>query len=161
MTNAPLKVVDGIVVSLKYELRLQEDGPVVERSKEQAPWIFRQGQHEAVPGLERALYGMQVGEEKDFKVDAADGYGQIDPQAVRLVPRRVVSTKAELVPGLKLRLRAKSTGKISHVQVVDIGKDNVLLDFNHQFAGKTLYYHVRIVDLRPATQEELAQNQQQ
>jgi FKBP-type peptidyl-prolyl cis-trans isomerase SlyD len=40
--------------------------------------------------------------------------------------------------------------------VAEVRPDGVLLDFNHPLAGETLYFNVKIVDLRPATGEELA-----
>jgi FKBP-type peptidyl-prolyl cis-trans isomerase SlyD len=161
VTDNLLKVVDGVVVSLDYQLRLEENDRVIKSSKEQSPLAFVQGQKQVVPGLERALYGMVVGEEKDITVEAADGYGQIDPAAVKAVPRHRLSTALELIPGMHMRLREKRTGKVVEVKVVEVGSDSVLLDFNHRLAGKTLYYHVRVADLRPATPEELAQSHEQ
>jgi FKBP-type peptidyl-prolyl cis-trans isomerase SlyD len=161
VTENTLKVADGMVVSLDYRLRLEEDGRVIKGSKKESPWAFVQGQKQAVLGLEQALYGMAVGEETHVKVEAADGYGPVDPAAVKSVPRHRVATTTELVPGMNLRLKEKRTGKISDVKVVEVGSDTVLLDFNHRLAGKTLYYHVRIADLRLATPEELAQSNEQ
>lgn len=161
MNNAALKVADGMLVSLEYKLRTEETGRVVKRTKEQSPSVFVQGQKQVVAGLEQALYGMAIGEEKNFTVEAAEGYGQISPEAIRTVQRRRISTAVELTPGINLRLRDKQTGQVSQAKVLEVSTDKVLLDFNHRLAGKRLYYHVRIADMRPATPEELAKGQEQ
>ena len=33
--------------------------------------------------------------------------------------------------------------------------DIIVLDFNHPLAGETLHFQVKVIDLRPATAEEL------
>ncbi len=112
-----------------------------------------------MPGLEQALYGMSVGEEKDVVVDATDGYGQINPRAIRTLPRQNVPSFAKAVPGQHLRLRQKSSGKRRQAIVVDVQPETIILNFNHPLAGKTLHFHIQVVDLRQATPEELAAGQ--
>ena len=156
MTETNLKIVDDLVVSLDYTLRL-DDGEVIDSSTSDSrePLEFLQGQGQIVPGLEHALYGMAVGDEKDVEVTPAEGYGEHDPQAYQEVARDVFPPEMNLQPGMGLRMRDDS-GQAFEVVVADVRPNGVMLDFNHPLAGETLFFHVKIVDLRPATSEELA-----
>ena len=75
---------------------------------------------------------------------------------MRTLPRKSVPSFAEAVPGQKLRLLHKRSGQVRRALVLEVQPDTIVLDFNHPLAGKTLYYHVRVDELRPATREELA-----
>jgi FKBP-type peptidyl-prolyl cis-trans isomerase SlyD len=154
MTDSKLKVADGMVVSLNYTLRL-DDGQVVDSSEGQDALQFLQGQGEIVPGLEQALYGMAVGEEKDVEVAPVDGYGETDPDAYQMVPHEIFPSDMVLSEGMGLRLH-DDTGQPLEAYVADIRTEGVLLDFNHPLAGETLFFHVKIASLRPGTNEEVA-----
>jgi FKBP-type peptidyl-prolyl cis-trans isomerase SlyD len=154
MTQSNLTVTDDVVVSLDYTLRL-DDGEVIDTSVDQAPLKFLQGRGQIIPGLEQALYGMGVGDEKDVVVAPADGYGEQDPDAFQEVPRDIFPSDMTLTQGMRLRMR-DSSGQVFEASVADIRPDNVLLDFNHPLAGETLHFQVKISDLRPATSEEAA-----
>ncbi len=154
MTDTELTVADGLVVSLDYTLRFDEGGEVVDTSAGQEPLEFLQGQGQIIPGLEQALYGMAVGDEKDVTVVPADGYGDFNPEAFQVVPHDAFPPDMSLTPGMGLHMRDNS-GQVFEVYVADVRPDGVLLDFNHPLAGKTLYFNVKIAGLRSATDEEL------
>jgi FKBP-type peptidyl-prolyl cis-trans isomerase SlyD len=153
MTDQELKVSKGLVVSLDYTLRLQE-GDVVDASAEQEPLEFLQGSNQIIPGLEQALYGMSIGEEAAVVVEPEQGYGQREPSAFQRVPLDSFPKDIDLELGMGIELVA-STGQPLLAFVTEIGDEDVLLDFNHPLAGETLYFDVRIADLRQATPEEL------
>lgn len=153
MTDTMLKVADGMVVSLDYTLRL-DDGQVIDSSNGREALQFLQGQGQIIPGLEQALYGMEVGEEKEVEVAPGDGYGETDPDAYQMVPHDLFPADMELSEGMGLRMRDES-GQPLEAYVANVSPDGVLLDFNHPLAGETLYFHVKITDLRPGTSEEL------
>jgi FKBP-type peptidyl-prolyl cis-trans isomerase SlyD len=149
-----LTVADGLVVGLDYTLRL-DDGETIDTSADQEPMEFLQGQGQIIPGLEQALYGMAVDDQKEVVVAPAEGYGEEDPDAFELVARDVFPADLELKPGAGLRMRDES-GQAMVAYVAEVRPDEVLLDFNHPLAGETLYFQVKIAALRPATSEELA-----
>jgi len=154
MRDKGLFVSDDMVVSLEYTLRLDEGGEVVDASENNEPLEFIQGHGEIVPGLEQALYGMSVGDEKRVVVQPDDGYGELDPDAFQLLPLDAFPSDVTLEPGMNLELEDEK-GEVMLAIVSEIRKDSVLLDFNHPLAGETLYFQVRVVGLRPATAEEL------
>ena len=153
MANNSLTVSDDIVVSLDYTLRL-DDGEVVDSSAGDEPLQFLQGRGQVIPGLERALYGMGVGDEKDVIIEAADAYGEPDDEAFEVVPRKMFPDDLNLEEGMGLRLLDRNSGEPVEAFVADLRSDRVMLDFNHPLAGETLYFHVEIAGLREATSEE-------
>ncbi|GIK58268.1 MAG: peptidylprolyl isomerase [Chloroflexi bacterium] len=149
-----LTVTDGIVVSLDYTLRL-DDGEIIDAS-EQEPLEFLHGYNQIIPGLERALTGMKVGESKEVIVAATDAYGEEDEDAYQLVERTLFPPEMELEEGMQLRMRDAQSGEAVDVVIAEVNESNVLLDFNHPLAGEELHFQVKVVGLRPATPEELA-----
>jgi FKBP-type peptidyl-prolyl cis-trans isomerase SlyD len=155
MANNKLKVVDDKVVSLAYELRLGEASEISESAKDE-PLEFIQGASQIIPGLERELYGMAVGEEKEVVIAPEDAYGERDEDEIVAVPRDTFPPSLDLVEGNPVALRDRQSGESFTAVVQEIGNDEVVLDFNHPLAGQTLYFHVKIVGVRDPTDEEVA-----
>ncbi len=153
MTNTNLTVADGLVVSLDYTLRL-DDGQVIDTTTDGDPLQFLQGGQQIIPGLEKALYGMGVGDEKDVELTPGEGYGNRNPDALELVPLDAFPADLELTEGMGLQLRDPA-GQEVVAYVGEIRPDAVVLDLNHPLAGEKLFFEVKIADLRPATSEEL------
>jgi FKBP-type peptidyl-prolyl cis-trans isomerase SlyD len=140
-------VKDGAVVSLEYTLS-GEDGKAIETNKGKAPIKFTQGSHQIVPGLEKGLEGMKVGEEKRVKVTPEEGYGPVNPQGFQEFPKEKIPSE-----GLKVGsvLMAKGPqGQQIPVRVHEIKEKTVVLDLNHPMAGKTLVFDVKVLDVQPA-----------
>ena len=93
---------------------------------------------------------MSAGDEKEIVVEAVNGYGEVDPEAVKTLSRKSIPTTAQAKPGQRVRLLHKSSGEVHKATVVDVQSEAVVLDFNHPLAGKTLHYHVRVDDVQSA-----------
>ena len=150
-----IKVKDGVVVSLDYTLRL-DDGEIIDSSEEGEPLEYLHGYGQIIPGLEKALVGLTVGDSKNVVVPAAEAYGEVDMEAFEIVPRSMFPDDLELEEGLALSLRDAETNEPFDASVAEVRENEVMLDFNHPLAGETLHFEVRIPALRPATEEELS-----
>ena len=91
-------VQDGLVVSMDYKLTV--DGEVLDSSEDAGPLQFLAGYGNIVPGLERELAGMKIGESKDVVVAPADGYGEFDEEAFMEVPRNEFPSDLQLEEGI-------------------------------------------------------------
>lgn len=154
MSTPALKVADDYVVTLEYVLTL-EDGEEVDRSDEDFALQILQGHGQIIPGLEKALYGMAVGESKKVVVAPAEGYGEYDEDSTDTLPRSAFPDDVELEPGLELELHDHESDDVYIAYVAEIDGDEVVIDFNHPLAGETLYFEVKVMDIRPATAEEI------
>ena len=150
--NDILKVQDGQVVAMDYTLHV--DGEVVDSSEGHEPLEFLQGVGSIIPGLERELYGMAIGETKKVVVAAADAYGEFDEQALVDVPKGEFPSQIPLEPGTELQVRGQD-GETMYGRITNVGEETVQLDFNHPLAGKELNFSVTIAALREASDEEL------
>jgi FKBP-type peptidyl-prolyl cis-trans isomerase SlyD len=153
--NTPKKpelVADDVVVSLDYTLRV--NGEIVDSTEGIDPILFIQGQENIIPGLEKQLYGMKIGDTRKVLVAAKDGYGESDPEAIVSVPRDEIPADIAVKPGLELTVRDED-GELMDAVVLSVSKDTVQLDFNHPLAGKELEFEVTVMDLREADPEEL------
>ena len=143
----------NMVVGLEYTLRL-DDGDVIDTSSGRGPLQFLQGHGQIIPGLEKELYGMALGDEKKVIVAPEEGYGQRKPDALRQFPRSSFPPDAEIETGMAVQL-VNPEGQPLMAFVEEIGDETVVLDLNHPLAGETLHFEVEVVALREATPEEL------
>src|SRR5918999_6222042 len=150
-------VKDGSVVSLQYTLS-GEDGKTIESNKGKEPLKYTHGSQQIVPGLEKGLAGMKMGEEKRVKVKPEEGYGPVDPKGFQEFPKDKIPPD-----GLKVgaMLTAKGPeGQTVPVRVHEIKEKTVVLDLNHPMAGKTLVFDIKVLDVQPAPPAQAPQPQQ-
>jgi len=147
-----LTVKDDFVVGLTYSLHVE--GELVDQATEEEPILFVQGQGQIIPGLERQIYGMALGESKDVVVAPSEAYGEVDSGAYGLVPRTEFPSEIPLDVGVALQLKDNDEDVID-AYITEVRDEDVRLDFNHPLAGKELNFSVSVVELRPATQEEI------
>lgn len=145
-------VQDGLVVSMDYKLTV--DGEVLDSSDDAGPLQFLAGYGNIVPGLEREMIGMKIGESKDVVVAPADGYGEFEEEAFMDVPRNEFPADMEIEEGLELNVTDEE-GQNQYARVDSFDTDHVRLDFNHPLAGVELHFNVKVVALRDPTSEEL------
>jgi FKBP-type peptidyl-prolyl cis-trans isomerase SlyD len=142
------------VVSFDYTLR-DEEGEILDSSKDGTPLTYMHGQGQLIPGVEKALLGKTVGDELRFIVAPEEGYGEYDPDAVQTVSRSAFPPDAVLEEGQEFFVEDQE-GNTRAVSVLAIEGDEVSLDFNHPLAGEDLDFEVKITEVRAATDEEIA-----
>ena len=133
------------IVSIHYTLLL-ENGDSVESTIGQQPWEFIVGKNKAVPGLERELIGMKVGETKEIKVTPEQGFGLYKENLLQTLDRKVIPSDIKLQEGLVLEGKKKGGEKVK-VTVKSFDKKNVVFDLNHPLAGKNLIYKVQVINV--------------
>ena len=152
MSDEELRIKDGQVVSMEYTLKV--DGDVADSSEGREPLEFVHGAGNIIPGLEREMTGMAVGESKDVVVAAIDAYGVKDDEAFMDVPRDQFPKEIPMELGTEIQVQNQA-GQPMYARIDKIEDDKVRLNFNHPLAGKELTFDVTIVGLRLPTPEEL------
>ena len=150
-----MKVSDDQVVSLEYILTL-DNGDEIDRSDPGEPLEYLHGRGQIIPGLESALYGMAVGDERSVSIQPIDGYGESDNENFVILPLEEIPDDTKLKVGDTMFLRDDSSDDDVEATVAELDEESVKLDLNHPLAGETLNFKVKIADLRPATDEELS-----
>ena len=136
-------VSNGKVISLEYTLKL-DDNQVVDSNVGKDPLTYKQGANQIIPGVEVAVEGMTVGQAKSVVVEPADGYGNVNPEAIQEIPKEKVPQDVKV--GTQLHGKDAS-GQEIRPTVREIRDNTVLLDFNHPLAGKTLFFDLKVLDV--------------
>jgi peptidylprolyl isomerase len=140
-----MSIQDGRQVSFDYTLTV--DGEVVDSSKEKGPLQYTQGKGQIIPGLAKQMEGLQVGDEKTIVVPPEEAYGSINPEALREISKASLPEGLEPKVGMLLQMQTPA-GQVLPVKIVEVKEKSVVLDLNHPLAGKTLTFHVKIVDVK-------------
>jgi FKBP-type peptidyl-prolyl cis-trans isomerase SlyD len=153
-----MKIESKHVVSLTYDLYVnQDDGTeaLVESATEEQPLTFLYGAGQMLPKFEENLSTLATGDQYDFRLDADDAYGHYDEDAVATLPKEMF--KGTDIPEIGSVLPLQdNNGNHFQGQVVSIAEDAVVVDLNHPMAGQALHFKGHIVNVRPATPEELS-----
>lgn len=148
-----MKIAKNSVVGLAYQVKTK-DGVLVDEATTVAPLEYLHGTGNLIKGLEQALEGRQVGDKFDVEVASANAYGDYNDTLVQTVPSNVFVGVDELEVGMRF-LADTDQGPVP-VEITAIDGDTVTVDGNHMLAGQDLKFHVEIMSLRDATEEEIA-----
>ncbi len=148
-----MNISDNCVVSMHYTLK-DSDGTVIDSSEGSDPLKFLQGAGNIIPGLESALMGCTVGDQKTVVIQPADGYGEYDETLIQTLPREAFTGIEEIEEGMEFHAEGPD-GEVQAVVVKKLSDDGVTIDSNHELAGMVLHFEVKITDVRESTAEEL------
>jgi FKBP-type peptidyl-prolyl cis-trans isomerase SlyD len=149
-----MNIFANTVVTLTFEL-FDADGNLLEATDE--PITYLHGGHSGMlPRLEEALNHKQIGDFVSVDVEPADGFGDYDPELVKIEPADRLPPEVEV--GMQFEAFANpddEPGSGIVFTVTDIADGKVVMDGNHPWAGKRLRFDCKIIDVRPATAEEI------
>lgn len=143
------KIEKDAVASVHYTGTLPESGEVFDSSEGRDPLTFLVGHKQMIPGFEEELMGAEKGERRTFTLDPERAYGEKIPEAIQQIPSEMFGDITP-EPGMTLM------SDVGPFNVVSVEGDTVTVDFNHKLAGETLQFSVEVVDVRAATEEEIA-----
>ncbi len=148
-----MNIAPKTVAVFHYTLR-NEAGDELESSRGGDPSAYLHGANNIIPGLEKAMLGKSSGDVFSATVAPEDAYGQPDPKRQQRVPVKHLLFKGKLKPGMVVQLNT-SEGRMP-VTVVKAGRHSADIDTNHPLAGQALTFDIEIMDVREATEEEIA-----
>jgi len=138
------KVENGKNVVLNYTGKF-DDGTVFDSSlfEGREPLKTVLGQGNLIPGFEKNILGLNIGDKINFTVDPVDGYGEYLDGLVTVIPKDRIPESAKVGDVL---MSESERGTIN-VIVKEINYDGVRIDANHPMAGKKLSFEVQIIDV--------------
>ena len=142
------KVANGNTITVHYKGTL-EDGQMFDSSYERGdPITFQLGEGKMIPGFEKNLVGMEVGETKEFTITSEDAYGSPVPEGVQAVPKQMFPE--DFVFEVGGVVQGQQDGNTLIGTILSEEEATVTLDFNHPMAGKDLTFNVEIVNIEQA-----------
>jgi FKBP-type peptidyl-prolyl cis-trans isomerase SlyD len=144
-----MNVFANTVVTITFKL-FDASNQLVEEAPE--PIEYLHGGHSGIfPKLEEALNSRTIGESVSVKLEPADAFGDYDPELIKIEP--LSNLPSDVAVGG--HLVAEQDGEEVVWRVTDIAEGKAVLDGNHELAGQSLRFDCTVVDIRPATQEEI------
>jgi len=140
------------VYSVEYTVK-NENGEVVDTNVGGAPLEFISGKNQMIPGFEKAVTEMKVGEEKEVKVPSSEAYGEYRDDLTQTLPIEQFEG-IELKKGMTLYGQGPD-GQTVAVTVKDFDDKNVTIDYNHPLAGQDLTFTIKLLNEREATADEV------
>ena len=149
-----MAIKENEVVSIEYKVIDTATNNEVDSNIGGEPLEFITGKGMIIPGLENKLMELNKDDNADIVVSPADAYGEYNDEAVQTLAKEQFAG-VDLVEGMTL-YGTGDDGQTVQVLVKSFTEEEVTIDYNHPLAGKTLMFSVEILDIREATEEELA-----
>ncbi|MBR9706100.1 hypothetical protein GOV14_03640, partial [Candidatus Pacearchaeota archaeon] len=100
-----------------------------------------------IPGFDRAIIGMNVGEEKEFEIEPKDAYGKRNDQLKREIPKDAINMDKDPEPGMILMMQTPD-GRQAPLNVIEVTDKAIIVDMNHPLAGKKLIFKIKILEIK-------------
>ncbi len=154
----------GSLILLDYTAKIKDTGEIFDTTREDdakqssiyesdhkyEPRLVSIGDGWVLKGLDEALLNTDVGNKLTVEITPDKGFGERDPNKVRMIPQRKLGEKAaEIKVGDVVEIEERS-GIVRYV-----GSGRVQIDFNHRLAGKNLLYDVNIIQKLENTEEKI------
>jgi peptidylprolyl isomerase len=136
-------VAKGDNIKVEYEGRL-EDGTVFDSTEKHGgePLAFEVGAGQMIKGFDEGVLGMKLDEEKEIKLKPEEAYGEYNEDAVQKVPKRMMPAGIEV--GMQIGVPLQN-GQTIPATITEVKSDMVTIDMNHELAGKTLIFKIKVV----------------
>jgi len=139
------KAKNGDNVKVHYKGKLTT-GEQFDSSEGREPLAFIVGAGQMIKGFDEAIPGMAVGEKKTINIAPENAYGAKNEEAIVEFPKSNIPADMKLEPGMKLQL-TNQNGQPIPVTVTEIRDDVIVLDANHELAGKELIFDIELVEI--------------
>lgn len=145
-----MNITKDTVVTLTFRAS-DAKGQLLEDGKTPRSYLHG-GYGNTLAGIEKALEGQTAGYQTTVAIAPADAFGERDESLVTTIP------KTQFPPGVKVGGQLQGRDDKGHEQVFTVMKikgDTVHLDGNHPLAGQTLTFHLKVLEVRAASEEEI------
>jgi len=141
------------VIGFHYSLK-DKEGNLIDSSEGQNPLLILEGTGHIIPGLEKEISPMNVGDKKNVQVKPEEGYGEVIDDLKIAVKKSQFPEDANLKVGDQFQVNEDPSAPLFTVMKIE-GED-VHIDGNHPMAGKELFFDIEVTEKREATKEELS-----
>lgn len=150
-----MNITKHAVVSLGYTLT-NNNGDILDQADADTPFVYLHGANNIIPGLEHALADKETGFSDKVTIAPELGYGLRDDSLTQKIPKEMFGNidEEQLKPGA--RFQAQTDVGIETITIEAVDDTHITIDANHPLAGETLHFDVSVLDIRTATEEEIA-----
>ena len=148
-----MQIANDTVVTISFELK-DRQGEVIE--KEGSILSYLHGGYDGIfPLVEEGLHEKNVGDAFSIQLEPNDAFGEYDETLLRVEPRDLFPANVEV--GMQFEGGAEGADAEDYIlyTVTEVSDDKVVVDGNHPLAGVALDFNCTVIEVRPATEEEL------
>ena len=142
------------VITMNFTLT-DDHGNVLDSTEKGGPFSYISGSNMVLPKLEEAVNGMLIGSKKALKLEAKDGYGNYNDDAIQVVGKENFPEDFVLEVGMEY-MASNPDGVQMPFVISNVDGEEITVDFNHPLAGKNLNFDIELLNVRDATAEELS-----
>ena len=139
------QVKNGDTIKIHYKGRL-DDGTVFDSSEGRDPLQFTVGGGMVIPGFDAGVKDMGIGDKKTIHIPAAEAYGETQDHLIMEFPIDQFPPDMKPEAGMQLNM-SDNRGQAIPVVITEVKDDTVMLDANHQLAGKDLIFDLELVEI--------------
>ena len=136
----------GSQVTMYFTLTL-EDGTVADATENDEAFTFVMGDGALIEGLELMLYGLKAGDKQCLSIEPQDAFGFSDVENIHTLPSDSFSSELPTDPGTVIEFETPSGDKVPGT-IESVKGDEIVVDFNHPLAGRTIVFDVEILEVK-------------
>ena len=148
-----MKIAQNTVVTVNYKLSDAQNNLIEDGAQ---PMVYLHGGYDnTLPKIEEELDGKDVGYASTLQIEPEDAFGDYDPNLLKVEERNRLPEPIEV--GMQFEGMAEGGDDEPVIfTVTEVADDKVVLDGNHPLAGMALRFELSVIDVRAATEEEIA-----
>ena len=140
-----MQVKNGDTIQVHYKGTLS-DGTLFDSSEGSEPLEFKVGEGRVIPGFEKGVIDMKVGDKKTINIPCLEAYGELNDEMKITLPRTEVPAEMKPEIGMEMHLTDEN-GQVIPVLVIDLTEDTITLDANHPLAGEDLTFELELMNI--------------
>ncbi|NDY89905.1 FKBP-type peptidyl-prolyl cis-trans isomerase [Ideonella livida] len=150
-----MNITSPCVVTLTWVLS-DAQGQLIDELAEPVEFLF--GGEDLLPKVEEALGGQAEGFETHLHLEPEHAFGDYRAELMCFEPRALFP--AEIAPGMQFEglpegAQTQDMPEGLVYTVTEVYPEHVVLDANHPLAGLALRLHLKVLEVREATEEEI------
>jgi FKBP-type peptidyl-prolyl cis-trans isomerase SlyD len=160
--NLKMEIQKNMMVTVTYDLMIDDhEGEMIEQATADRPLKFLYGAGMMLPKFEEGLSGLKSGDGFEIALNHLDAYGAVNEDAVVDLPKDIFIVNGQFDPefikvGNSIPMMSGDGQRLNGI-VLEVADNSVRMDFNHPLAGEDLYFRGQVVDVRPATDQEIVE----
>jgi len=148
-SNSLKKVLINSQISIHFSLTLA-DGTPVDGTLDGEPMVFSLGDGTMMSAMEEIIVGLSIGDKQQVSLDPRDTFGFPDDENKHWMKKpefkQSLNQEKKLETGLMIEFATPEGEQVPGI-LLEIGEDDVLVDFNHPLAGHEVVFSVEVIDI--------------
>ena len=138
-----MSIKKGDKITIEYIGKL-DNGTIFDQSENHDELLtYEVGSKQVIEGFDNAVIGMNLKEEKMFRIEPSEAYGEYNKDFIQQISRSQLPKEEDPKVGMVVVLVSKD-GQKSHAPITEVTEEYITIDLNHPLAGEALNFSIKI-----------------